>query len=120
MCRGLQFEPESNWTQRKVLSVVSSVFDPLGFLAPFVIRGRIILKGIWQTKGQQWDSFTEDDLNNQFTEWVAELNAGEAFDLPRWYQTSDDSVRNELHVFGDAQWHIWSQKTIRIIEKCLS
>ena len=102
VCRGLQFEPESNWTQRKVLSVVSSVFDPLGFLAPFVIRGRIILKGIWQTKGQQWDSFIEDDLNNQFAEWVAELNTGEAFDVPRWYQTSDDSVRNELHVFGDA------------------
>ena len=52
VCRGLQFEPESQWTQWKVLSVVSSVFDPLGFLAPFVIRGRIILKGIWQTRRQ--------------------------------------------------------------------
>ena len=96
--RGVEFEPESRWTQRKVLLVVSSVFDPLGFLASFVIRGRIILKGIWQTKGQQWDSY----LNNQFSNWVAELNSGEAFDVQRWYQTSSESVRNELHVFGDA------------------
>ena len=56
VCRGMRFEPECRWTQRKVLSVVSSVFDPLGFLVPFAIRGRIILKGMWQTKGQQWVS----------------------------------------------------------------
>ena len=98
----MQFEPDSLWTQRKVLSVVSSVFDPLGFLAPFVIRGRIILKGIWQTRGQQWDSYVEENLNNQFSEWVSEVNAGEAFQVDRWYQTSSDNILNELHVFGDA------------------
>ena len=51
VCRRMDFAPESRWTQQKVLSVVSSVFDSLGLLTPFVIRGRIILKGIWQTKG---------------------------------------------------------------------
>ena len=102
VCRGMEFELETRWTQRKVLSVVSSVFDPLGFLAPFVIRGRIILKEIWQTRGQQWDSYIEDNLNDQFSDWISELNAGEAFDVQRWYQTSSSSLRNELHVFGDA------------------
>ena len=43
VCRGLSFEPTPHWKQQKVLSVVSSVFDALEFLAPFVIRGRIIL-----------------------------------------------------------------------------
>ena len=102
VCRGLQFEPEKYWTQRKVLSVVSSVFDPLGFLAPFVIRGRIILKGIWQTRGQQWDSFIDKNLSDQFSDWVRELNAGEVFEVSRWYETSSENIRNELHVFGDA------------------
>ena len=81
-----------------VLFVVSSVFDPLGF----GIRRRIILKGMWQTKGQQWDCYEDENLNNQFTDWIAKLNAGEAFEVSRWYQTSNENVTNELHVFGAA------------------
>ena len=91
VCRGTNFEPESRWTQSKVLSVVSSVFETLGFLSPFVVRERIILKGIWQTKGQQWDSYIGESLNNQFADWIAELNGGEAFEVSRWYQTSDET-----------------------------
>ena len=79
----MDFEPESRWTQRKVLSVVSSVFDALGFLAPFVIRGRIILKGIWQMKGQQWDCYIDENLNNQFADWIAEVSASEASEVSR-------------------------------------
>ena len=97
-----QREDSVSGTKRKVLSIVSSVFDSLGFLAPFVIRGRIILKGIWQTKGQQGDCYIDKNLNNQFADWIAELNAGEAFEVSRWYQTSDENVTNELHAFVDA------------------
>ena len=35
-------------------------------------------------------------------DWIAELNAGATFEVSRWYQTSDENVTNELHVFVDA------------------
>ena len=60
------------------------------------------MKSIWQTKFQQWDSVIADELNEKFAEWVSELNAGEAFDVPCWYGTSDKSIKNQLHVFSDA------------------
>ena len=94
VCRGHSFEPIPHRTQRKVLSVVSSVFDSLGFLAPFVIRGRIILKRKWQIRGQQLDSNISDNLNDDFHSWVPELNVGEPFDVPRWYRTTDEAVKN--------------------------
>ena len=39
-----EFLQKTNWTQRQVLSRVSQVFDPLGFRASFVIRGRMLMK----------------------------------------------------------------------------
>ena len=41
-------------TQRKVLSRVSGVFDPLGLLGPYTIKARLLLKKIWGLKGQAY------------------------------------------------------------------
>ena len=43
----LMSETPSKLTKRKVLSLVSSLFDPLGFLSTLVIRGRIFLQSLW-------------------------------------------------------------------------
>ena len=41
-------------TKREVLKVVMSVYDPLGFIAQFVITGKILLQKVWQF-GVGWD-----------------------------------------------------------------
>ena len=56
------------------------------------------MKQIWQTKGQQWDTAISDEFSN----WVAEINLGETFCVSRWYKVTNEAVKNELHVFGDA------------------
>ena len=65
-----EFLQKTNWTQRQVLSTVSQVFDPL--VAPFVIRGKMLMKRIWQTHGQKWDSPIAEDINTEFNKWVQE------------------------------------------------
>ena len=42
--RGVNRELKESVTQRSVLSFVSSVFDPLGLLAPYTVRARLLLK----------------------------------------------------------------------------
>ena len=49
--RGTMRSVSHDCTQREILSLVSSVFDPIGVVAPFTIRSRLILKAIWQTHG---------------------------------------------------------------------
>ena len=56
VCRGTSKEVENPITQRKILSLVSSVFDPLGLFAPFSVHMRRLLKSIWTKNGQYWDN----------------------------------------------------------------
>ena len=66
--RGVNRELKDSLTQRSVLSFVSSVFDPIGLLAPYTVRARLLLKDIWRLSGQQWTthcqlSCTAESLN---------------------------------------------------------
>ena len=42
--RGVSIDLAAKLTQRKHLSSVSAVYDPLGLVVPFTIRGRLIVK----------------------------------------------------------------------------
>ena len=43
-----------NLTKRVMLSVISSIYDPLGFAAPFVLEGRRILQNFCE-QNVKWD-----------------------------------------------------------------
>lgn len=34
-------------TRRKILSLIASLFDPMGFWAPFLVRAKIFLQQVW-------------------------------------------------------------------------
>ena len=56
-------------TQRLVLSVVSSVYDPSGLVVPYTVTTRLLLKGIWILGGQQWDDNLPEAVFTHFLEW---------------------------------------------------
>ena len=60
VCRGVSFESQQQRTRKEVLSKVSSLLDILGFMVPISIRGKLVMKQIWQTQGQQWDKPIEE------------------------------------------------------------
>ena len=55
VCNVTNKEVETPITQRKVLSLLSSVYDPTRLFAPFSIYMRRLLKSIWYKNGQYWD-----------------------------------------------------------------
>ena len=54
---------EDSWRfiKRKILSLVSSVFDPLGWVSPLTVRGKIFLQTLWKEK-MGWDQTLNTDL----------------------------------------------------------
>ena len=70
-------------TQRLVLSTVSSVFDPIGLIAPFTIRARLLFKQLWKSTGQQWDKEIPEDSQSKFLERCSELENISKIAVPR-------------------------------------
>ena len=49
-------------TQKIVLSIVSTVYDPIGLVAPYTVKARLFLKDIWGLIDQKVDDFPPDDI----------------------------------------------------------
>ncbi|GFY17418.1 CCHC-type domain-containing protein [Trichonephila clavipes] len=61
----LKFDEKKKITKRKILSLVSRVFDPIGFLAPVMIQLKILLQATWKTK-EAWDDEVNDEIRKKF------------------------------------------------------
>ena len=94
-------------TQRVVLSLVSAVYDPIGFVASYTVTARLLLKDIWRLSGQQCDNILPDNVCKKFLERAVELPYLSEKTIPRCYfRGTMESV--ELHVFGDSSLDVFS------------
>ena len=92
--------------QRIVLSYVSSVFDPIGLVAPYTVRARLLLKDIWRISGQQWDEPLSAKLQEKFIEWHTLLPILGRLTISRcFFDTPVDQI--ELHMFGDSSQDVF-------------
>ena len=102
--------PEKPFTRRGVLSVVNSVYDPLGIAAPVVLRGKRLLQQLVVMGNRRnadrlnWDDPLPDDLLQFWRSWKDSLTDLERVAVPRCYkpQAFGPVVRNEIHSFSDA------------------
>ncbi|XP_028968865.1 uncharacterized protein LOC114828533 [Galendromus occidentalis] len=95
-------ESQKSLTKRLVLRLVASVFDPLEWLAPFILRGKLTVQQMW-TWEMQWDEEITGELMVEFAQWVSEFQAFQEFRFPRQYAPSNQrTVAHRLHIFCDA------------------
>ena len=101
LCRGFAGKEHTIITHRVVLSVASSIFDPLGLASPFTIRIRLILQLIWQKALKSWDEEIPQDVAKQYLDWLQEIPALKELSINRHYGWQRGSSV-QLHVFADA------------------
>lgn len=89
-------------TRRKILSLIASLFDPLGFLAPFLVKAKMFLQKIWQL-GIGWDDPLPQAFMKEWSQWQNDLENISEFAVPRFYRhIAEKPMKIQLHVFGDA------------------
>ena len=89
-------------TKREVLRVVMSVFDPLGLLAPFTLKSKLLLQEIWRS-GIHWDTEIRQEENSKWLAWLSDLQQMKNCSVPRCISIPEAQMDNvELHIFCDA------------------
>lgn len=91
-------------TKRNFLKTIASVFDPLGFIAPFVVRAKVIMQNIW-ISGIEWDDTVNPDIEGQIKKWFQELEELKNLQIPRClrHENCDSKVESlTLHTCVDA------------------
>ena len=89
-------------TKRSLLRITAKIFDPLGFLSPFVIRLKVMFQKLC-TEHNDWDAEITGTLLEQWKMILSEMKLLNCIEIPRYYHNViSKSVSVELHGFSDA------------------
>ncbi|XP_045032619.1 uncharacterized protein LOC116928696 [Daphnia magna] len=91
-------------TKRTFLSIISSVYDPLGLVAYVTFLMKSLLQDIWTYETRiDWDNLLPEELRERFLHWYEHLENLETLSVPRCYSFHRRSCKQQrLHVFTDA------------------
>ena len=88
-------------TRRGLLSMLSSVYDPLGLASPFILPARCIVQELCRTK-HAWDDMIPQQQAEAWASWIRDLQGMSDVRFSRRVQDGDGEVTRELHHFSDA------------------
>ncbi|KAL0177460.1 hypothetical protein M9458_026354, partial [Cirrhinus mrigala] len=95
--------PEKPHTRRGILSMVSSVYDPLGILAPLTLPAKQLLQQFCK-QGYGWDEPIPRDQSKQWSSWIQDLPKLADFSVSRCIKPTNfgNPQSFQLHHFADA------------------
>jgi hypothetical protein len=90
-------------SRRRLLSIVSSIFDPLGLVSPFTMRAKIFLQSLCK-QGVPWNVPLEGGDLVRWQNWLSELERLDRFTISRCIRPVDFSeiLTCQVHHFSDA------------------
>lgn len=93
-------EARRDISKRIVLSEISRLYDPMGWIAPIIITAKIFMQKLWKSK-LAWDESLTPQLLIEWQQFKIDLPSVKKIAIPRWLQGKEtDDV--ELHAFADA------------------
>lgn len=94
----------SKSTKRTLLSDLNKVFDPLGFISPVLLRGKIFLQQIWAMK-IDWDSLLPSDIQNRWRLFCEDLEQLQYISIPR---KVIPEICDTIQIHGYIARSVWS------------
>lgn len=84
-------------TKRKISSLISSIYDPLGIIAPATIQLRLLLRELWK-RNLDWDEAIPPDIDDNVRKQLSDIQHLFSIKIPR----NVIHGSSQLHIFCDA------------------
>lgn len=91
----------TSFSKRQVLSRLSQLYDPLGFISPIVVIAKILMQTIWQRK-LEWDEQLPSDIVNKWQIFYTGITHLNEITIPRWLFSNSDYTEVQLCGFSDS------------------
>ena len=100
---GVKFElVQKSCTRRGILSMVSQIFDPLGFIQPFLLPAKILLQEL-SVNGLGWDDEVSEESKVVWKRWSGGLKTLFEISILRCFVPVNlEACSLQLHCFTDA------------------
>lgn len=89
------------WTKRNVLSNISKLFDPLGWLSPCVVLAKNFMQQLWLLQ-LSWDDVLPDKIVDEWLTIRNQFMTTCSIKIPRWIGYKKDIAHISLQGFSDA------------------
>ena len=92
----------SRLTLRQVLSILNSIYDPLGLIAPLTIRLKIAFRDLFRSElNLKWDDLIAAENHNSWIQLIQILTEGKAISFPRATKPEQAVGKPQLICFFD-------------------
>ncbi|XP_070140460.1 uncharacterized protein [Drosophila kikkawai] len=91
---------QANYSKCDVLSQIAKLFDPAGWLSPFVVQAKILMQDIWLAS-VEWDEFLPAELLHRWHDFLRSYSFLHQVRIPRWVHFQP-GVQVQIHGFCDA------------------
>lgn len=109
--------PDKVWTKRSILSTLARMFDPMGWITPVILQGKILLQQLWMLR-LAWDECPPPEILNQWETIFKNLTFLESIRIDRFI-LADEIVNCSLHGFADASEKAYGVSVyLRVVDKC--
>ena len=89
-------------TKRGILSLVGSIFDPLGIVTSAVLEAKLIIHSLWKLK-VDWDDHIPKDILQRYQQWLSELHHIKEISISCWFSLDVGKKSDiELHIYWDS------------------
>ena len=93
---------DADLNKRGILRITCRIFDPMGFLSPFILKAKLLLQELWRLEFD-WDQPLNEAQKKYWKKWLEGAKDVSKIRLSRRYIPDDKPIEEiQLHIFCDA------------------